>query len=137
MFRTLAFALIMTMCAAGAVAAAALKVGFSADYPPLIFEEGGRESVGKFPPGLSTGPRVGSLEAVENLSQGSIQKLRRANRRAFRTNPPNPAMRLVPARVAIGVVLMASNRIIPVHDINGTVGTDVHVNGTEIAVGRA
>ena len=42
MFRTLAFALIMTLCAAGAVAAAALKVGFSADYPPLIFEEGGR-----------------------------------------------------------------------------------------------
>ena len=46
-------------------------------------------------------------------------------------------MRLVTARVAVGVVLMASNRIVPVHDVNGTVGPDVHVDWTKITVGRA
>ena len=68
--------------------------------------------------------------------QWGIRKFGRAKQGTLRTDSPNPAMSLVPARVAVGVVLMTNDGIIPVHDVNGSVRPAVNVDWAEVAMGR-
>ena len=93
-----------------------------------------RVARGHLPLRLITRPSVPRLERVhDTLKRRPGESWPAGDRRSGR-DAPDAAMRLVTRRIAIGIILMTGDRVIPVYDVERSVRTDLHVDGPKVAV---
>ena len=94
-----------------------------------------RVATGELALRLVARPALGRFEGGNYVLKRRIQEPRRLHQgRRGRADPPDPAVRLVARRIAILVVLVADDRVIPVDDVDRAVGADLHVDRAEVPV---
>ena len=94
-----------------------------------------RVAAGELALRLVARPALGRFEGGNDIRQRRIQERRRLHEgRRGRADPPDPAVRLVARRIAILVVLVADDRVVPVDDVDRAVGADLHVHRAEVPV---
>ncbi|MEQ1771921.1 MAG: hypothetical protein ABL879_19015, partial [Devosia sp.] len=108
-----------------------------ADPAPEFAGDGVRFASAQFEARLVASPILRAPEKIHQSRNGRTGDLRaRHERPALGRDPPNPPAVIIAPGIAEIVLRVIDDRIIPIGDVDRTVGTDLDVNGPEIRVLR-